>query len=123
MSQFLKILLRVTSMILAIYPSLWIVGVFAFTCRARLYLGKWPQPYQPDPAELPFEISYSILLNSISFLLPSLLLLLLIHPLARRFDLPLPAHLKRIQGFGWTGIFLFYFLPGVNFLEWFMDQK
>jgi hypothetical protein len=38
--------------ILAAYPLAWLALLYAFVVRARLHLGHWPTPYQPDPKDL-----------------------------------------------------------------------
>lgn len=43
-------------------PVLWAVLFWGFVLRARLSLGHWPAPYQPDPKDLGFVAHYYLLL-------------------------------------------------------------
>ncbi len=45
-------------MILAAYPLAWLALLYAFVVRARLHLGHWPTPYQPDPKDLGFTFHH-----------------------------------------------------------------
>ena len=44
--------------ILAAYPLAWLALFYAFVVRARLHLGHWPAPYQPDPKDLEFTFHH-----------------------------------------------------------------
>ena len=44
--------------ILAAYPLAWIALVYLFVIRARLHLGHWPTPNQPDPKTLGFSFHH-----------------------------------------------------------------
>ena len=45
--------------LLSLVPVLWLVILYGFVLRARLALGYWPSPYQPDPNDLGFNWHYS----------------------------------------------------------------
>ena len=45
--------------LLSLVPVLWLIIVYSFVPRARLVLGYWPSPYQPDPKDLGFDWHYS----------------------------------------------------------------
>ncbi len=42
-------------------PVVWLVLFGVFILRARIALGRWPVPYQPDPNELGFDLHYMAL--------------------------------------------------------------
>ena len=44
--------------ILAAYPLAWLMLLYLFVVRARLHLGHWPTPYQPDPKDLGFTFHH-----------------------------------------------------------------
>ena len=39
-------------------PFLWLALLYSFVLRARLHLGVWPYPYQPDPKSLGFDVHH-----------------------------------------------------------------
>jgi len=45
-------------LILAAYPLMWLVLLYSFVVRARLHLGHWPAPNQPDPKALEFTVHH-----------------------------------------------------------------
>lgn len=45
---------------LAATPAAWLLLFGLLLVRARVALGRWPQPYQPDPKDLPFDIHYTV---------------------------------------------------------------
>lgn len=46
----------------AMYPLLWLNAFALFVIRARLILGRWPSPYNPDPKDLGMDLHYHGLL-------------------------------------------------------------
>ena len=46
----------------AVYPLLWLNAFALFVIRARLILGRWPSPYNPDPKDLGMDLHYHGLL-------------------------------------------------------------
>ncbi len=48
--------------ILAAAPILWALAFWSFVLRARLALGYWPYPYNPDPKDLGFPLHYMLVL-------------------------------------------------------------
>lgn len=44
--------------IMASYPLAWLGLFYLFVIRARLELGHWPVPYQPDPKSLGFIVHH-----------------------------------------------------------------
>lgn len=52
-------------------PMLWLVLFYSFVCRARLQLGVWPRPYQPDPKNIGFELHHlAVYLGVLAMFLP-----------------------------------------------------
>jgi len=51
-------------------PLAWLGLFWLYVLRARIELGGWPRPYQPDPKDLGFGLHYAL----IWLLLPSLYL-------------------------------------------------
>jgi hypothetical protein len=43
---------------LALSPAAWLLFAGVFVLRARLALGRWPKPYEPDPKDLGFGLHY-----------------------------------------------------------------
>jgi hypothetical protein len=37
---------------LAFSPAIWLVFAGSFVLRARVALGQWPRPYEPDPSDV-----------------------------------------------------------------------
>ncbi|MER2599719.1 MAG: hypothetical protein ABTQ73_09375 [Caldilineales bacterium] len=66
-------------------PAILPLGVltlfYSYVLRARLALGVWPRPYQPDPKDLGFDLHYVLVLFSWPVLLvsPAILLLWLLY--------------------------------------------
>lgn len=54
--------LRHTPLLLAAYPLCWLALFYSFVLRARLALGYWPAPYQPDPKDLGFTLHHTAVL-------------------------------------------------------------
>jgi len=49
--------------LLASAPALWLLLVSAFVLRARIWLGRWPRPYDPDPVDVGFWHYHAIQLG------------------------------------------------------------
>lgn len=108
---------RVTSYI----PLLWVVGVFVFYIRARVYLGFWPTPAFPDPKSLPFEFHHWTLMIAVfpialtAFLLPVSWLVRF-----KRIRLLLPREIAPYLA-GWALVAVIMFSSEKNFIGWFLD--
>jgi hypothetical protein len=61
--------LRVFVWSTAALPLGWLALFWLFVLRARLALGVWPQPYQPDPKDLGFDVHHVL----IALLMPLIL--------------------------------------------------
>jgi len=44
---------------LALAPLAWLLLFGLFILRARVTLGRWPAPYQPDPRDLGFDLHHT----------------------------------------------------------------
>lgn len=44
--------------ILATCPLMMLISLYSFVLRARIQLGRWPAPYNPDPKNLGFDLHY-----------------------------------------------------------------
>ena len=53
--------LRAALVASAVVPAGWVAAFYAFVLRARLQLGDWPRPYQPDPKALGFHVHHALL--------------------------------------------------------------
>ena len=53
-----SVALRCFVWLLAVGPALWYSMFWAFVLRARLALGRWPVPYDPDPKDLGFTVHH-----------------------------------------------------------------
>lgn len=42
-------------------PVAWVILFYSFVLRARLTLGYWPSPYNPDPKALDFTIHHLVI--------------------------------------------------------------
>jgi hypothetical protein len=40
-------------------PLVWLALFYAFVVRARFHLGRWPEPYAPDPKTLEFTLHHA----------------------------------------------------------------
>lgn len=105
----------------ALFPLGYLALFYSYVLRARLALGVWPRPYQPDPKDLGFDLHYLAVLLALPvwFISPILLLIwLLLWPRGRRKALlwPFLAFLL-IWLLGWL---LLRLDPG-QFGTWFMD--
>ena len=48
--------------LICLAPAGYLILFYSFVLRARLALGTWPQPYQPDPKDLGFVVHYAVVL-------------------------------------------------------------
>lgn len=71
--------LRITVWTLALLPTAWFALFCLFVFRARLTLGHWPTPDNPDPKDLGFSVHHmAIVLGLPLFFVAPLILLLFI---------------------------------------------
>lgn len=109
---------------ITLMPSICLVLFYSFVLRARLVLGRWPIPYQPDPKSLGFLFHH--LLNWLSF--PALYLSTIAMFVLFSFRI----NSVKIRGFNYSlaaliftsslilWLILFQSDPG-QFWEWFTD--
>lgn len=122
-------------------PLLWLVGVFTFYIRARLFLGRWPTYSQPDPKWLPFEFQHGIFMLAVFPVLWSLFILPVVwifriamkqwpapqlsasSSLMHRLFLASKSIQKEVALylFGWALIWSTFYLPHRGFVDWFLD--
>ena len=76
--------LRIAVWGLALSPITWYVTFWLFVLRARMALGRWPAPYDPDPKDLGFGIHYMAIQLGTSWIISAMLVLLLFAVLCRR---------------------------------------
>ncbi|HLP87941.1 MAG TPA: hypothetical protein VK184_04955 [Nostocaceae cyanobacterium] len=110
--------------LITLVPFTSLLLFYSYVLRARLVLGRWPLPYQPDPKDLGFVIHHVIIYLSLLAVDFSLFIILIVFVL-RSFNL-------RVRGYNYkVGAALFMitfclwlilikFDPG-NFWEWFFD--
>lgn len=108
--------------ILGLLPIAWTGGVVALAIRARLFLGYWPKPAQPDPKLLPFELHHAVLWYIFFGLLFSLIAIPALHVIGRFIlQTALPHWLLYTYLFGWGLILIMVFMPSISFVGWFLD--
>jgi hypothetical protein len=78
---------------LACVPATWLMVFALFVLRARLSLGRWPQPYQPDPKDLGFDYHYTLLVAGMPLMFASVLCAFALtalgdRPIGRRWTIP-----------------------------------
>ena len=61
-----------------VLATLWFAAFWLFVLRARLALGRWPFPYDPDPKDLGFFIHYYFLVLGFAWVPASIITLLVI---------------------------------------------
>ena len=81
---------------LAAAPAAWLLLFGLFIVRARLALGRWPAPYQPDPKDLGFDLHHGAILAGMPVMIAAVLgvtmLTLVVHPRpGRQWVVPLAA--------------------------------
>jgi hypothetical protein len=94
-----------------------------FVLRARLELGFWPRPYNPDPKDLNFDLHTLALIGALLWALlsaPAVLAALILWPRALLLS-RVGAASTALCVVGWAlGIAQVQLDPG-SFVEWFMD--
>ena len=66
---------------LASVPAVWLSVFGLFILRARLSLGRWPAPYQPDPKDLGFDFHYTAVVAGMPFMLAAVLVVTVLTPM------------------------------------------
>jgi hypothetical protein len=69
---------------LGFLPILWFAAFWLFVLRARLALGRWPSPYDPDPKDLGFSIHYYFLVLGFAWVPAAIITLLVVAGLSLR---------------------------------------
>jgi len=71
--------------LICLAPAGYLALFYSFVLRARLALGTWPLPYQPDPKALGFDIHHAAVLLALPLWMVSPLAVLLLVALQPRF--------------------------------------
>ncbi len=73
---------------LALAPMAWLLLFGLFILRARVTLGRWPAPYQPDPRDLGFDLHHASIVAGMPLMFAAVLcaiaLTFLVHDRPRR---------------------------------------
>jgi hypothetical protein len=69
---------------LASVPVAWLLLFALFILRARLTLGRWPAPYQPDPKDLGFDLHHAALVAGFPLMFAAVLSVTMLTLLAGR---------------------------------------
>ncbi len=69
---------------LASVPAVWLIAFGLFILRARLSLGQWPAPYQPDPKDLGFDFHYAAVVAGMPLMLAAVLVVTVLAPMLHR---------------------------------------
>ena len=107
--------------LLCLAPVGYLALFYSFVLRARLALGTWPQPYQPDPKALGFDVHYMTILLGLSLLLAVPILVVIpiaFQPRAQRKRLVLPVLVFALLTL--AAVLVLRIDPG-SFATWFMD--
>ena len=72
--------------LICLAPAGYLALFYSFVLRARLALGTWPLPYQPDPKALGFDIHYAAVLLALPLWMVSPLAVLLLVALHHALD-------------------------------------
>ena len=79
--------------LICLAPAGYLMLFYSFVLRARLALGIWPKPYQPDPKDLGFGVHYAAVLLGLPLWMVSpmaVLLLVALQPRLGRRKIVLP---------------------------------
>ena len=110
--------------IFSLLPWLWIAGLAALVVRARIFLGYWPRPSEPDPKLLPFELHHISLWIGFHLLLWLPLLAMAAYMINAIF-LKIKIRQRPLWTFmtGWSLVVAMIFAPHTpfNWVAWFLD--
>lgn len=76
--------LRLIVWTLACSPAVWFATFWLFVVRARLALGRWPAPYDPDPKDLGFSLHHVAIVAGMAGVFAATFTLLLFVTLSHR---------------------------------------
>lgn len=65
--------LAILTLSLASAPVAWLLLFGLFILRARVTLGRWPAPYQPDPKDLGFDLHHAAIVAGIPVMFTAVL--------------------------------------------------
>lgn len=107
--------------LLCLAPVSYLALFYSFALRARLVLGTWPQPYQPDPKALGFDIHHTAILLGLPLLLALPILFLIpvaLQPRSERKKIVLPVLVFALLA---LAVLLVLRIDPGSFATWFMD--
>ena len=107
----------------SLVPTSFLVAFSSFVVRARIELGRWPTPMQPDPKSLPFADTHMdwvfwLFVFTICCFVPWLLMLIFRKqwiPQTRFFPTIIVLCLP------WLLVAVDFFLDPGGYVEWFLD--
>jgi hypothetical protein len=96
---------------------------YGFVVRTRLALGRWPEPYRPDPKELDFPVHYSVVALGGFLTVLTPLLAVLLFAAAKVLGLPRNRRLAAAVIFVvcYLGVVVLCLVDPGAFGEWFLD--
>lgn len=109
--------------VLSLVPTAWLMLFYGFVLRARLALGYWPRPYQPDPKDLSFDLHYGAVFVGIYVVIVSAAAWLVFVLVRNRQSLRKTRHYLGMAYFVATFIAWWFILrvdPG-SFFTWLLD--
>jgi hypothetical protein len=110
--------------ILAAAPLLWAIAFWSFVLRARLALGRWPYPYNPDPQDLGFPLHHTLVVAGLPLTLTAVamaLMLALAFYRRLRLDRAHPALAAIVGVLGLAALLVWGRTDPGRFLAWFGD--
>lgn len=110
--------------ILAAAPLLWALAFWSFVLRARIALGHWPYPYNPDPKDLGFPVHYMALIMGMPLSFTSVAMALILTAVfyqRLRLDRARPALAAIFGVLGVAGLLIWGRTDPGRFLAWLGD--
>jgi hypothetical protein len=116
-------LLDLTLWGLGLVPTFWFVTFYLYVLRARLALGRWPLPYQPDPKDLDFTVHHVLVIALLVLVIPSAIGFAAFRVFRRMLKVEQPTDRPLTFYFGATYVIWWLVAridPGM-YITWFMD--
>ena len=107
--------------LICLAPAGYLALFYSFVLRARLALGTWPLPYQPDPKALGFDIHHAAVLLTLPLWMVSpmaVLLMVALQPGFGRRKIVLPV---LVFGLLYLAVWLVLRMDPGSFGYWFAD--
>ena len=115
---------RVTYWMVSTSPWACLALFWSFVLRARLALGRWPTPCQPDPKDLGFDFHHLLVTLSLPVAISMTVMagVLVLVAIAWRWERATRFGLGTlILCVGWAALILYAKLDPGRFVEWFLD--